>query len=89
VNHYFLSILLTATVIDPGGETQLEPPQPGEDLFVYITDGKSYVANEFGTHRLGQYDVILARPDVDTTSLTADADSDLRFLSFYLPSFLA
>ncbi len=80
---------LTATVIDPGGETQIEPPRPGEDLFLYVTDGAGYVANESGTERLGQYDVILTRPDLNTTTLTANADSDVRFLSFYLPSFLA
>jgi redox-sensitive bicupin YhaK (pirin superfamily) len=79
---------LTATVIDPGGETQLQPPQPGEDLFVYITDGKGHVVNGSSTEPLGQYDVILARPGMDLASLTAAVDNELHFLSFYLPSFL-
>jgi redox-sensitive bicupin YhaK (pirin superfamily) len=78
---------LTATMVDPGGSTSLIPPQAGEDVFVYVTDGSGQA--EYGAvHALGQYDVILARPDMDTAVITAASDAPLHFLSFYLPKFL-
>ncbi len=78
---------LSATRIPAGGQTTLIPPQAEEDLFLYVTDGKGSALNG-GPHSLGQYDVILARPDVEPVTLSA-ADQDLDFLSFYLPRFLA
>ena len=78
---------LTATTIPAGGQTRLVAPRPGEDLFLYVTDGAGRALN--GTLRsLGQYDVILATPQVETVTLNAAADQDLHFLSFYLPGFL-
>jgi redox-sensitive bicupin YhaK (pirin superfamily) len=78
---------LTATVVDPGGTTQLIAPREGEDLFVYVTDGAGRA--EYGeAHTLGQYDVILARPDMDSATVVAAPDAPLNFLSFYLPTFL-
>ena len=79
---------LTATTVGPGGKTELEAPRPGEDLFVYVTDGSGQMASNGDSAGLGQYDVILARPDVKETILSADGDDSLDFLSFYLPSFL-
>lgn len=75
---------LTATVIPAGGTTHIEPPQAGEDLFLYITDGEGRALQT----TLGQYDVILARPDMPATAVTA-GDSELHYLSFYLPAFLS
>ena len=78
---------LTATTIDPGGQTTLEPPRPGEDLFLYITDGAGRANYEDQTVSLGQYDVILARPDAQPAILSA-SEQPLHFLNFYLPRFL-
>jgi quercetin 2,3-dioxygenase len=76
---------LTATRIPAGGQTQLAAPRPDEDLFLYVTDGQGQAAN--GTvHTLGQYDVILATPEV--SPVTLQAESELDFLSFYLPRFM-
>lgn len=80
---------LTATTVDPGGTTALIPPRPGEDLFVYVTDGTGSARHNGSSPALGQYDVILARPDVgETTQIAAGSEGPLHFLSFYLPEFL-
>lgn len=78
---------LTATRIDPGGLTHLIPPRPDEDLFVYVTDGEGQVTH-LDDIALSQYDVILARPDMEETPIQAVPGSALHFLSFYLPRFL-
>lgn len=78
---------LTAARLPVGGSTQLEAPREDEDLFLYVTDGAGVAANG-STHSLGQYDVILATPETEPVTLSAAADSDLHYLSFYLPSFL-
>jgi redox-sensitive bicupin YhaK (pirin superfamily) len=79
---------LTATFIPPGGKVELEPPRPDEDLFLYVTDGAGGVATSEAEKELGQYDVLLARSDAPETVLEAGADSELRYLNFYLPKFL-
>jgi redox-sensitive bicupin YhaK (pirin superfamily) len=79
---------LTATTIDAGGTTRLQPPQPGEDLFLYVTDGTGQATHNGETVSLGQYDVILATPEIDVATLRADVGNPLHFLSFYLPRFL-
>jgi quercetin 2,3-dioxygenase len=81
---------LTATVVRPGGSTELEPPQAGEDLFLYVTDGAGALVNG-DVNPLGQYDVILASPDAPEVTLEAASGdtAGLRFLSFYLPGFLS
>jgi hypothetical protein len=84
----------------------MEAANPGEDLFLYITDGAGRFSVEHpapqgrsarrnGTPRsevegsLGQYDVILARPDSPTATITAPPGQSLHYLSFYLPTFLS
>jgi len=77
---------LSATVIEPGGSAELEAPRPGEDLFLYVTDGAGQLRN--GTAMaMYQYDVVLARPDTAPHTLVA-GESALSYLSFYLPTFL-
>jgi redox-sensitive bicupin YhaK (pirin superfamily) len=79
---------LTATTVPAGGSTTIEAPRPGEDLFLYVTDGAG-IATNGTTHNLGQYDVILARPETEAVTISAAPDTRLDYLSFYLPSFLA
>ena len=79
---------LTATTIEPGGTTTIEAPRSGEDLFLYVTDGNGEAQHNGNGKNLGQYDVILARPDVEETTISAAPDQKLHFLNFYLPKFL-
>lgn len=78
---------LTATMVDPGGTTHLIAPHADEDLFVYVTDGSGRAEYD-DVYPLGQYDVMLARPDMATAAVQADSENVLHFLSFYLPKFL-
>jgi redox-sensitive bicupin YhaK (pirin superfamily) len=78
---------LTATVIEPGGMYTLPAPRDGEDLFTYITDFKGVLHYEAEQAILGQYDVIMARPDMPAATISAQ-DQPLHFLNFYLPRFL-
>jgi redox-sensitive bicupin YhaK (pirin superfamily) len=80
---------LKATTLPAGGSTTLEAPQPGEDLFVYITDGLGKAQHNGNQPDLAQYDVLLATPEVGTTTISASPDESLDYLSFYLPSFLS
>ncbi|MBC7810712.1 MAG: pirin family protein [Burkholderiales bacterium] len=79
---------LTATFVEPNGSAAVEPPRSNEDLFIYITDGAGSVNHAGNTTLLGQYDVILARPDTQPATISTAANSDLRYMSFYLPTFL-
>ncbi len=79
---------LTAATVEAGGSTTLEPPREGEDLFVYVTDGLGQAAHDGDGADLGQYDVILARPQADAIQVSAAAQP-LHVLNFYLPRFLA
>jgi redox-sensitive bicupin YhaK (pirin superfamily) len=80
---------LTASFVDVGGRTAPEPPQDGEDLFVYVTDGAGEARYGDQAWPLGQYDVLLARPEAgDGASIAAAPDGPLAYLSFYLPRFL-
>jgi len=79
---------LTATSIDPGGATVLKNPGPDEDLFLYITDGAGQSIYRDQTSQIGQYDVLLARPDAQISTLIASPEQPLDYLSFYLPRFL-
>ncbi|MBZ0290194.1 MAG: pirin family protein [Anaerolineae bacterium] len=79
---------LTAATVPPGGSTTLVAPRPDEDLFLYVTDGAGQTAYAGDSMALGQYDVILATPDIQSTMLTADSSAPLHFLSFYLPRFM-
>lgn len=78
---------LTATTVTSGGSVDLEAPRVDEDLFLYVTDGVGSLQNGHLNAGLGQYDVILARPDAHAR-IRAQQDAPLHFLSFYLPSFL-
>jgi len=79
---------LTAGTLKAEGRTSIEAPRSGESLFLYVTDGEGYVTYDGNTKSVGQYDVILARPDAEPAILTAAADSSLHWLSFYLREFL-
>jgi hypothetical protein len=62
-------------------------PQPGEDLFLYITDGAGHIQSDTLDAEVGLYDVLLATPNAEAPVLTA-GDKPLNYLSFYLDSFL-
>jgi redox-sensitive bicupin YhaK (pirin superfamily) len=79
---------LTATFLPQNGTTTLEAPDIGESLFLYVTDGEGVVTYDGQDIPLKQYDVILARPDVDITSIRGTSDKELSFLNFYLPEFV-
>ncbi|NOH14640.1 MAG: hypothetical protein HND51_23635 [Chloroflexi bacterium] len=79
---------LTATIVDAGGSTELEAPQPGEDLFLYITDGQGRATHGDETPALDIYDVILATPQVEAVSISASPDKSLQYMCYYLPSFI-
>jgi redox-sensitive bicupin YhaK (pirin superfamily) len=79
---------LTATRVEPGSVAQLELPQPGEDLFLYVTDGKGELSRNGESTGIGQYDVVLARPEAGIAALESAQDESLDFMSFYLPKFM-
>ncbi len=78
---------LTAGTLSGHSESWVEPPREGEDMFLYVTDGSGEAAYDGEAIPLGQYDVILARPEMSDAPLHAGAEG-LSFLSFYLPKFL-
>ena len=79
---------LTATHVPAGGITQLEPPRPDEDLFLYVTDGAGNAANGSAHTRWANM-MSFWRPRLPkAVTLQATSDSSLDYLSFYLPSFL-
>jgi hypothetical protein len=68
--------------------TTIQPPRDGEDLFLYVTDGAGQSSYNGRNVALGQYDVILGRPEIENATITASEDDSLHFMSFYLPSFM-
>jgi redox-sensitive bicupin YhaK (pirin superfamily) len=83
-----VSARITASWVDAGGTTFIEAPQEGEDLFLYVTDGAGEALFPNKPTALGQYDVILARPDAPQVTLRSDSENPLRFMSFYLKPFI-
>jgi hypothetical protein len=80
---------LTAVTVPAGGETQLEAPRAGEDLFSYVTDGQGSAVYTDEAAALGQYDVMLASPEASGIEVRAEGDAPLHIVNFYLPPFLA
>ncbi len=78
---------LTATVLPDAGTSQIEAPQTDEDLFLYVTDGSGIVTYNDQTFAVGQYDVILATPEMQAATVNATGDT-LHYMSFYLPKFI-
>jgi hypothetical protein len=57
---------------------------------VYITDGAGRLcAPNSEPAAVGQYDVLLARPDLPPAILAAAPSQPLHYLSFYLKPFLS
>lgn len=79
---------LTATRLNESGTTIVEAPKSDENLFLYVTDGVGQVSFDEICTQLSQYDVILARPDMDTATINSSQPGGLNYLSFYLPRFL-
>jgi redox-sensitive bicupin YhaK (pirin superfamily) len=78
---------LTNTIVPPGGQTTIELPHPGEDLFLYITNGDGQVQASRLDAAVGAYDVLLATPQAEAPMLKA-GDKPLNYLSFYLDPFM-
>jgi redox-sensitive bicupin YhaK (pirin superfamily) len=78
---------LTSTLVPAHGQTTIQAPHPGEDLFLYITDGGGQIVGSQLNEPVGLYDVVLATSQAEATVLQA-GDKPLNFLSFYLKSFL-
>ena len=74
-------------MVPAGGQTTVELPQAGEDLFLYIVDGEGQIESTEWRQEYGLYDVILATPQAEAPILTA-GDKPLNFLSFYLEPFV-
>lgn len=79
---------LTALSLDQHGKTTLEAPHSQEELFLYVTDGAGTLKYNGETITLAQYDVIIARPDMDIASIQATDAEGLHLLNFYLQPFM-
>ncbi len=78
---------LTSTIIEPGGQTTVELPEPGEELFLYFVNGQGYIKGTSLDQSVDLYDVLVAKPGAEAPMLTANGQP-LNFLSFYLKPFL-
>lgn len=83
-----VSAQLTATTIPAGGETVVEAPSSDYDLFLYVTDGAGQAQWSGQDVALGQYDVLLAQPEMPQTHIRNTGDAPLHYMSFYLKPFL-
>jgi redox-sensitive bicupin YhaK (pirin superfamily) len=82
-----VSARLTNSVVKPGGQTTVELPQPGEDLFLYIVNGEGKIQASQFEKTVGLYDVVLASTRAEAPVLEA-GETSLNYLSFYLKPFL-
>ncbi|MEM7034203.1 MAG: pirin family protein [Chloroflexota bacterium] len=82
-----VSARLTSTNIPAGGQSTVELPQEGEDMFLYIVDGDGNIKSADFDETVGLYDVAMATPQAEAPILTA-GDTPLNYLSFYLKPFL-
>ncbi|MCB8945619.1 MAG: pirin family protein [Ardenticatenaceae bacterium] len=78
---------LTSTIVPAGGQTTVELPQQGEELFLYFVDGDGRLQTPHLTATIGLYDTLLATPNADAPTITA-GERPLNFLSFYLKPFM-
>ncbi|MDH5508028.1 MAG: pirin family protein [Anaerolineae bacterium] len=79
---------LTAVKVPAGGCTELEAPQEGEDLFLYVTDGSGEARCNGDSPGLRQYNVLLVKAEAGEVMMQAAEDGALDYLAFYLPNFL-
>ncbi len=78
---------LTSTILTAGGQTTVELPQDGEDLFVYFVDGDGRFQISGQSSEVSLYDTLLATPQAEAPVITA-GKQPLNFLSFYLKPFM-
>lgn len=79
---------LTSSILPPDGIATLEPPQVGEELFVYFVDGNGRFQTTNAEHTIGIYDVALATPNAEPVTIEATGNKPLNYLSFYLRPFM-
>jgi redox-sensitive bicupin YhaK (pirin superfamily) len=78
---------LTATVLPPNGQTTVELPEYGEDLFLYFVNGRGRIQAAQLNEAVDLYDVLIASDSAETATITTGSEA-LTFLSFYLPPFI-
>ena len=78
---------LTATILPPNGQTAVELPGPGEDLFLYFVNGRGHIEMAQGPDEVDLYDVLIAGNSAESARIST-TDEALTFLSFYLPPFI-
>jgi redox-sensitive bicupin YhaK (pirin superfamily) len=78
---------LTSTTIPAGGQTTVELPRAGEELFLYIVKGEGTIDGDRLNQAVKPYDVLLAKPQATAPRLAAGSEP-LNCLSFYLPPFM-
>jgi len=78
---------LTATVMPAGGQTEIELPLTGEDLFLYFVQGEGKIQGTNLDQQIGLYDVLVATPTVKPATISTGRQS-MTYLSFYLPTFI-
>ena len=79
---------LTSTIIPAGGQTTVELPQAGEELFLYFVDGNGRLQTNTFTETIGLYDTLLATPKAEVPTIIA-GERPLNYLSFYLKPFMS
>ncbi len=82
-----VSARLTSTIVRPGGQTAVELPHEGEELFLYVVDGTGQLQTGQLDQSVGLYDVLLTTPRAEAPILQA-GEKPLNYLSFYLRPFL-
>ncbi len=73
--------------VPASGQTAVEAPNPGEELFLYATAGSGSLATDGLRADVAPFDVLVARPVAPPARLTAGPDG-LAYLAFYLSPFL-
>jgi redox-sensitive bicupin YhaK (pirin superfamily) len=79
---------LTGTILPAGGQTTVELPQAGEELFLYFVDGDGRLQTTTQSNDIALYDTLLATPQAEAPIITA-GKRPLNFLSFYLKPFMS
>ncbi len=78
---------LSSGMLPATGQTTIERPQTGEELFLYFVNGHGRFQSATIEEEINLYDVVLATPEADTAVIQAGTEP-LNYLSFYLKPFM-